>query len=319
MVFVFDRDVGLAQGITGVGNILGQALMQQGQLQQQEMLMQKERDRLQEQSKSYGTILQNTLGKVKDFSNQDEIMRSVIEAQEKGVPIEQISQYANMIKNFQSVKTKPSTPAESEFDKQFAKKKADWMFQMNESIPKQNFINESLNRLDELTKELSGPTGLAKAWWGTEAAEEFNSLALLSLEPILKIFNPTGTIPQSKIEMLTKKMIPQAGDRTSVINGKLNTLKSLAKKSEAITEQYQALTKLYGKNIPDEAILNMISQNESFIDDIIGFKEEKQTNKIEIDKPTSSNAKDFQGQIIENPKTGERLISDGKKWIKYKG
>ena len=103
----------------------------------------------------------------------------------------------------------------------------------------------NIDRLKELSKGLAGGTGVqgyAKALIGSADAAEFNERGLLALEPVLKVFNPRGVIPQRKIEMLRDQFAPKASDNRWTIDGKIKGLEALVEQAE---NHSQMIGKLY--------------------------------------------------------------------------
>ncbi len=207
----------------------------------------------------------------------------------------------------------------SPFQKKMQEKSADFLMSGLEEGPKAASSRENIDRLRDLSKELEGPVGYGKALINSADAAEFNERGLLALEPVIKIFNPRGVIPQRKIEMLKEKFAPKATDNRLTIEGKLKGLEALVKQSEEHSNMIKDLYNQYGENIPMEAIINYEANSEKIIDSVLSTKTEgdRTTEDDSFEKPPS--AKKNKGVIIENEETGESLISNGTRWIKYRG
>lgn len=85
---VYDRDAGLRQGISQAGSAFAQAISTNQERQRQE----EERERLKnqkiEQSREYGSILQNTIGSLGDDASSMDMVRAYTDAINQGLPTE---------------------------------------------------------------------------------------------------------------------------------------------------------------------------------------------------------------------------------------
>lgn len=144
-------------------------------------------------------------------------------------------------------------------------------------IPKLQSGAENIKYMRQLSSELGGPLGEAKALIGTEKAKEFDSLGLAAVEPILKIFNPVGAIPVAKINIIRSQFSPKASDLQTTINGKLNALERLNNQALKRAEERVALYEAYDGMPPASEITKFDKDSEKIIDQVI--KEQKTVNK----------------------------------------
>jgi len=188
--------------------------------------------------------------------------------------------------------------------------------------PKVKQSRAILNRLRELAPKQSGLSGYYKWATGSPESSEFQALGLAAIEPVLKIFNPVGAIPQQKIELIKSIYAPKPTDLAGTIEGKLNALELFVKQAEEKLNHYEELAKQYGNNIPYEELIKIQEEGNVLVDQMISQGSAfggGQSAQIAQTKQTFENlppAKDFTNRIIKNPETGERMKSDGKSWVK---
>lgn len=116
----------------------------------------------------------------------------------------------------------PSLSKLSPFEEAVQKKQAESWQKAHDNLA----IQES--GLEDV-KWLQGKAEEVREWstiWGTATGlgslgKEFDTTAHTILEPILKIFNPTGALPTSKINMLKKVYVPSSDESEGTIKGKL--------------------------------------------------------------------------------------------------
>lgn len=238
-------------------------------------------------------------------------------------------------------KSTQSEPKISPFEKKIQEKKANYLMESIDAAQELESQSGILDELENLTEKVSGITGYGKALLNTESASNFNSLGLAAIKPVLKIFNPVGSIPQLKINMVQKLYAPSAYDTTSSIKGKIASLRKILQYGKNKRDRLVQLFDEYGENIPYSELLKFSKDSEKIIDEALNATEEgrkllnnlDKNNKEDVttvdksensqeqsfSKPTQALARQNNGKIIENKKTGEKLISNGSRWIKYSG
>lgn len=177
-----------------------------------------------------------------------------------------------------------------------------------------------LDRLQELSQQLTGPFGYAEGLIGTEPAAEFDALGLSTLAAPLKIFNPVGAIPTQKIKLLQQKFAPKSTDLQGKIEGKIAALRRINQAAASKVQKLQDLVDQYGSldAIPDAELLRYSNESEKEIDKLIaeplsGEVKKNKSQKETFEKlPTAKNYKP--GQKIKDEDTGKVYISDGSKW-----
>lgn len=122
----------------------------------------------------------------------------------------------------------------TEFEKEMQKKLAQEAIAAFDELPKIRAQTQNIARMRELAEGLKGATYAAKALspFGSQDIKEYEALSLGAIEPILKVFNPRGVIPQRKIEMLKDLFVPKASDSRNTMEGKTKALEAYVKVAE---------------------------------------------------------------------------------------
>jgi hypothetical protein len=113
-----------------------------------------------------------------------------------------------------------------------------------------------LNDMKELSKKFSGVTGRASGeLYGTSAADaanKFEASSNLILEPVFKLYNPTGPLPQQKVQMLRNLLKPNWRDTQSVIDAKINAIQELIEGKVKQANKIKSLMVKHKGRIPPE-------------------------------------------------------------------
>lgn len=147
--------------------------------------------------------------------------------------------------------------------------------------------NEYLGIEDQILKTQSGLEDIGAArkkvtearsitgWLGHKtglgsAGTELETIGHTLLEPILKIFNPAGVLPQSKLEILRGIYTPRATDTEAVANAKLNGLERLYNRSLKILQTKKQLIENFGGYIPPDIEAKINKQIDMELNEEIG-------------------------------------------------
>lgn len=177
-------------------------------------------------------------------------------------------------------KAKPQSPFEKARGTASAKKYGE----AEEQISKAQSSFQNISRMRELAKELKGPIGTAKGFFGTQKAAEFDALGLAGIEPVLKIFNPVGAIPTQKINLIKSQFAPKATDLNTTIQGKLNALERIAKQAEERATNLVNLYDKYDGNPPSQEMRKFSEQSERILDDLVAKERKKLSKKKKGDE-----------------------------------
>lgn len=192
----------------------------------------------------------------------------------------------------------------TEFEKGLAKGNVKKYEEAEKSIVQSQRNLKDLNRIKELDQKLRGPLGWFQALNPfNEDAAELNALGFGVIEPIVKIFNPSGPIAQKKLEQLQKKYGINATDSSATILGKVSALERYANYSKDIAEQRIKLFKDHNGNPPIGEIARLDEKGIGLLD---------QMEKDDPSKPTvyysTSNGKPVRAKTLEQQ---EQLLSQG--------
>ncbi len=180
---------------------------------------------------------------------------------------------------------------------------------------------DNIGRLKELKKDLKGPLGSAKAFLKTGKAAEFNAVGFSAIEPILKIFNPTGPIPVAKVKIIEERFAPKASDLSTTIDGKIKALESLAQQTLDRAQKRIDLMTAFDGEPPSNVIQQFDADSSRLLDQIVNNETQKIT-QVEGDTQQGFASlpppEQFAGQTITDNQTGQKFRSDGKKWERIK-
>jgi len=321
---VYDKDAALRQGIIGAGSALGSAL---GYNAQQERQQQQQLEQRQRQQGAMNAVLEwaQNIPEGEDMVNSLGTLQQTLQGMDVDpATIQPIIQ--DVIKQSAQQRLKPpAKPEVTPFGKKMQEAGAEFLSETMLNIPKVAESRKNIERMRELAKNLRGVSGYAKAAWGSQDATEFNALGLTAIEPVLKVLNPRGVIPQRKIEMIRDLYSPKASDNRWAIEGKIKALESFTESAEELGQVMGALYQMYGENIPMEALTQYEALASGLVDRTLSNRGASDVNNDgqpdiqSFDRPTAQMARDNKGRIITNQKTGEKLISNGSRWVKYEG
>lgn len=203
----------------------------------------------------------------------------------------------------------------SEFDKVVQKKNAEQYIKATDDLPR---INDSLQTIDKaeglVNKLFSGLSGYAEAAVGSQNVAELNSLGFAILEPIVKVFNPTGPIAQKKLEQLQKIYAINAWDTKRTMRGKLKAMKGFGEQAKARAQEKLNLYDKYKGNPPEEVVRKFYEESDKMTDAMLDYNPETGEERTEGLPPELPPAEAFKGKTITSPE-GKRYQSNGTKWM----
>jgi hypothetical protein len=208
-------------------------------------------------------------------------------------------------------KTKPEKePKETPFEAAVGRKNAEEYIKNEDYIAKAQGQLKSLDDIDKLVNDLSGPTGYLKLIPGASSKpSELENLSFASVEPILKIFNPTGQIAVTKMNRILDQYAVKKWDTKATAKGKTTALRSLLNQGLQRAQQRNALIEQYEGNPPPEKLREFDKDSENVLDVISDAQKEKINSFDELPDPAT-----LKGRIMTNPETGERMKSNGTSW-----
>lgn len=200
----------------------------------------------------------------------------------------------------------------SPLQKKLQTKAADSYIKIVEEIPALQDTLKNLEHVRELSNKLGFP-GAAAFTIGSKAGTQLESEAFALLQPIIKIFNPSGPIAQKKLEQLSNLYKIKQTDFPWQREGKLNALERFAKQALARAQDKKKLYEEIDRNggsITEELQEKINREDESLIDAMTDYEIAAQ----EVDIPELPKPDSFKGQTVESA-DGKRYYSDGTRWV----
>lgn len=296
MVLLLGDTSGLAEGITGAGSALGQALGQR-----------KQEEKRREQFSSLASILEETEIAPENAPIKDALVQALTQGVDPSPLMQQFALLGKMGQREPSV-----------FQKKLQEKSADIVAGVIEEKGKVQSMRGTIDRLKELSENLRGSGGLLKSLIGTQEATEFNALGLAAIEPVLKVFNPRGVIPQAKIEMLKGIFTPTASELFTKQQGKIQALERFADAAEKKQKEIETLFDIYGDNIPPEVLLKYEQDSEAVIDQFLSSQSKDLSGlAFETEELPQASLENKGARYSDDQ--GNIWISTGSEWIKMGG
>lgn len=198
------------------------------------------------------------------------------------------------------------------FEKRMSEHNADEYIALSKEIPKVDANLENINYARKLSKDL-GVSGTVKSAIGaSKIGNELDAIGFTLMEPIIKIFNPSGPLAQKKLENLKDIYSIKSTDVPWKRDAKLDALERFGKQAKARALEKKALIEKYEGNPPRDVLDKFDKENEGMIDamldyDLVG----KEVNIEGMPDPVKS-----KDRTVRNKKDGNTYYSDGVRWIK---
>jgi hypothetical protein len=181
------------------------------------------------------------------------------------------------------IKPEPKAPPKSETTKTLEKELAKGYIAARNEIPKLESSFQNIARLRELGNELTGFGGYLKSAFNTKSAAEYNTLAASLLDPIIKIFNPVGAVPVTKLNWIRETFSPKANDLRSTQEGKLATLERMAAQGKQRAQQKMKLFEDYNGEPPESEVLKHDTDTSKILNDFVD--QHQYTDKLKQEVP----------------------------------
>lgn len=197
--------------------------------------------------------------------------------------------------------------------KVIGKAKADAVLSVAQGGGNSKEIYDNLQWLEKNIKNVGATKGLLN--YGpmqSSLFSEYQNRGNLVLSPVIHIFNKAGTLPQKKLEWIREQFAISPYETQAKITGRINAIKPLVSAAMEYQAKISDLTEKYGEpdNIPNKEFLSASKEMNNKVDSFFN----KQFKQETFSKPPD--AKKMAGKTITNPETGEKLRSNGSKWIK---
>lgn len=219
---------------------------------------------------------------------------------------------------------KPNTPAISKEEQSYRNKNATLAAteaaKLRETIAKNRDVVTNLNEIEkQVAENLQGVKGWVKGKIGTESAKIVENLSAASLDGIIKLFNPAGTLPTAKLNWIRETFAIKATDLDTEIKGKVKAMRILATQAIERAELRLKIIEKYHGNPPPE-FQNFDQETENLLDtttDELAFEEKlKESQKSGVMKDmyvADRNSKRFGQKIASLPiAEAKKLYEEGK-------
>jgi hypothetical protein len=211
----------------------------------------------------------------------------------------------------QQVKSKGEDRKLTPFEKKVQEKNAEEYINLTKEIPKIESTLGDINYARQLSNELGVGGAIAGAVGLSGKAKELEGVSFTLMEPIVKIFNPSGPIAQQKLKMIQDKYVIKASDAPWTNKAKLDALERFAKQALGRAQKKMELIKKYDGNPPETEMEKFDRESDTISDAMIDYdlSGEESTNT------NLPNPADFKGKTITSP-DGQKYHSDGTRWVK---
>lgn len=197
------------------------------------------------------------------------------------------------------------------FQKKVQEKNAEEYINLTKEIPK---IESTLGDI-AYARQLSNELGISGAALGaaglSKKSKELEGVSFTLMEPIVKIFNPSGPIAQQKLKMIQEKYVISPSDAPWTKRAKLDALERFAKQALNRANQKMALIKKYDGNPPEAEIEKFDKESDTISDAMVDYD----LIGEEVKEEGMPNPADFKGKTVTSPE-GKKYYSDGMRWVK---
>lgn len=160
-------------------------------------------------------------------------------------------------------------PSKSTAQKMIEEESAKGYIAAKNELPKLQATLENVGRLRELGGNLRGPGGYVKSAFNTKSAAEYNTLSASLLDPIIKVFNPVGAVPVTKLNWIRETFAPKASDLASTQEGKLATLERLATQAQQRAQQKIKLFNDYNGEPPESEVVRFDNESSKMMTEFV--------------------------------------------------
>lgn len=205
----------------------------------------------------------------------------------------------------EAAKNKPLP--KSEYEKTKEREMAKSEAEINKEMPKINSALRDAEQMSYLIKQTSGTGRLNLA-----KTAELSVGAAALIEPMIKIYNPTGVVSAIKLKWINDRFGITNYDLPVTQRGKLKGIENLLKEQKKRLEERQKLIADWNGNPPHEEIRKFDDDSEEIYDAIIGWNKEMKERNLGKSAPQQ-----IQQLLQKAPK--DKIITgpngDRYKWI----
>lgn len=178
-------------------------------------------------------------------------------------------------------------------------------------------LSENLDYLQENLKNVGRAKGLVTGefLWSGKEFTEFRNRGNLALDSVIKVFNKAGVLPQKKLEWIRETFGISPMDTQDQIQGKINALRSLAKEANGFQDKLGGLIDRYGTNIPRDEFIKLQRQADTTMRKF-DQQVDSPAGETVVERLPSKGVS--RGAEAVNSETGEKFIYNGTRWVKQK-
>jgi len=213
---------------------------------------------------------------------------------------------------------KKDAKGETTFDKKLNEFKANAVISyLQGGDDASNTLTENLDYLQENAENVGRAKGLVSGefLWNSADFTEYRNRGNLVLDGVIKVFNKAGVLPQKKLEWIRETFAISPWDTQEQIRGKVQSLRTLAKDASQFNTGLGSLIDQYGENIPTSEFLKLQKNMDKSLDRFNQQIESPQKEQV-VEKLSTKGYK--KGDMATDSETGQKLIFNGTRWVKKK-
>lgn len=204
-------------------------------------------------------------------------------------------------------KLKNATTKQTPFEQKMSAKNADEYIKLTEEIPKLQNTLDDISYARKLSDEL-GLTGVATSALGlSKTGKELEAVSFTLMQPIVKMFNPSGPIAQQKLKMIQDKYVVKGTDAPWTRAAKLDALERFAGQALNRANQRKYLIEQYEGNPPKDVLQKFDRDSDTMSDVMLDYDLQGQPATLPMDP------KEFTNKTVTGP-DGKKYYSDGTRW-----
>lgn len=208
-----------------------------------------------------------------------------------------------------------SKGAQTPFEKAVSKKYAEEFVELPNEIAK---LQSNAGDIDA-ARELSDDIGLIKTvaanlGINTQKGQELESIGFTLMQPIVKIFNPSGPIAEKKLAVIQKKYALSPSDSPWAREAKLNALQRFNQQALDRAEKRLKIIESYAAGEVSREVLKQFDKETESLGTVMEDYNPLGQHVPSKDIPVKfRNAARFKGKSLRSP-SGKILKSDGTRW-----
>lgn len=181
--------------------------------------------------------------------------------------------------------------------------------QLDKDLPLLLDAKKNLEEVERLSNEMGWLGAMKK--YTSEDGKTLEALAFTSLQPIVKLFNPSGTLAVKKLEMMTDMYLVKPTDSPMTRQGKIIALKTLNNQAIERLQDRKKFLQKWNNNPPRAEEDKFNQESELMLDAMldVGF-----AGKAFVNQEGLPTGEKYKGRTMTN-KDGTKIYYDGTQWI----